>query len=44
MRETVGIYGAICCALGDQVMSAVWEKWPPTAQLPGQVEVRPSEQ
>jgi hypothetical protein len=44
MRETIGIFGAICCALGDTVMSQVWENWPPTAQLPGQVEVRPSEQ
>ena len=37
MRTVVGEHGAICCALGDKEMYRIWQDWPESNRLPGQI-------
>lgn len=38
MQATQEKYGAICCALGDDVMFAIWQDWPVEHRKDGQVD------
>jgi hypothetical protein len=38
MQESIAVYGALCCELGDDVMFGIWQDWPVERRADGQVD------